>query len=175
MEYPDPIDYGFLEGENTDLLRLIISSSAGYWAEDDEDLEMSYAHIIVAEAEIIRFIYNHKLAVPMPEFESQTSRSIKFSELEADDNADLDEYESYADASMLHSIFDDLGLLYVNNGVSGFDIKAINLILFSQGITWYECGLGFSFHGEDENKLQRLLEDVIICHVYNNRIKNGGV
>ena len=175
MEYPDPIDYGFLEGENTELLRLIISSSAGYWAEDDEDLEASYAHIIIAEAEIIRFIYRQKLAVPMPDFESRTSRSIKFAELEADDNADLDEYESYADASMLHSIFDDLYLLYINSGVSGFDITAINFILFSQGITWYECGPGFSFHGEDENKLQRLLEDVIICHVYNNKIKNGGV
>ena len=164
VNFPDPIDAGFVDIELSDLLREIIQSSILYWQGEDDDLEISHAYVCSAQASILRYIDKHQLAIAMPGYESRFKRATRFIELENDENADLAEYQNFGLVDTLGGLCDEVSLWCDANGHEGTDDLALNLIFFCLSATWFEHESDFRFLGQDSEAFQRLLDDVIACH-----------
>lgn len=164
VNFPDPIDVGFVEGELAELLRLIIRCSALYWEEDDDDVEMSHVHVCSAQSSILRYVDKHNLSIGMPGYAQRFERAVRFIELENDDTADVDEYQNFGLVDSLPGLCDEVSLWCDSNGYAGFDHIAINLINFCLSATWFESQRNFEFQGDSADVFLKLLDEVTRCH-----------
>lgn len=175
MKYPDPIDYGFSEGEHTELLRRIIQASVLYWEVEDDNVEWSHAHACGAQADILRYVAKQNMAIGLPEYQQRYDRAIRFIELENDDNADVEAYESFGPVDSLGGLCDDISLWIEANGAAGFDEVVVNLIRFYELAIWFEHENDAEFKGENSERFRRLLEHVRHCHAQIEHMKKGKI
>lgn len=167
MKLPDPLAYGFKEGEVAELLRSIIDASEKYWQEDDDNVEWAYAHACWAQGDILRFAAKHGLQIAMPGYDMRFKRAIKFIELENDDKADINEYVNFGPVDSLGSLCDDVILWLYANGVTNTDELIVNVISFYENSFWFDSEREVFFQGHDGQKFQALVNEVRRCHAHN--------